>query len=150
MTFARVAVVAAMVVTSVSLAAQNGPRRDGNWEVTTTMEIPNMPAGMMQPFKTTQCITREEANNPESLAPPRPQRGRGGNEDCKVTNQKITSNKVSFDMQCTGAQPMNGTGEIVYEGDTYTSTFVMNAARGGQSMQMTMKSVGKRLGDCVK
>jgi hypothetical protein len=148
---AAVAVVAAVVAASVSLAAQSGPRRDGNWEVTTTMEMPGMPAGMaMPPMKSMQCITKEQANNPNSMVPPRPQRGRGNDGDCTVTDQKITGNKITFNMKCTGAQPMTGTGEITYAGDTYTSALVTNMERGGQAMQMTMKSTGKRLGDCVK
>jgi hypothetical protein len=150
MTFVRLAAVAAVVAASVSLAAQSGPRRDGNWEVTTTMEMPNMPAGMMPPMKSMQCITKEDAANPNSMVPPRPQRGRGGDSDCKVTNQKMTASTVTFDMTCTGEQPMTGTGEITYVGDTYTSALVINTARGRQAMQMTMKSTGKRLGDCVK
>jgi hypothetical protein len=151
MTFVRLAAVAAAVCASVSLAAQSaGPRRDGNWEVTTTMEMPNMPAGMMPPMKTMQCITKEEAADPNSMVPPRPQRGRGGDSECTITDQKVTDNRITFSVKCTGAQPMTGDAEITYTGDTYISTMVMNAARGGQTMQMTMKSTGKRLGDCVK
>ncbi len=150
MTLAKVSAVAVLIAASVSLAAQSGPRRDGNWEVTTTMEIPNMPAGMMPPFKSMQCITKEQANNPNSMVPPRPQRGRGGDDDCTVSDQKITGNKVTFNMKCTGAQPMTGTGEMTYLADSYTSAMVMNMERGGQGMQVTMKSTGKRLGDCEK
>ena len=49
-------------------------------------------------------------------------------------------------MKCEGEQPMTGTGEFVYAGDTYTGTIKMDTGRGA----MTMKYTGKRLGDCVK
>ena len=74
----KVGVAACMAaVVSVSLLAQ-GPRRDGNWEVTMTMEMAGMPQGMsMPPIKTTQCITPEEAKDPAKSVPQRPA-GRGG------------------------------------------------------------------------
>jgi len=53
-------------------------------------------------------------------------------------------------MRCEGDNPMTGTGEIVYSGDTYLGTMKMTTGRGGQPMAMTMKYSGKRLGDCTK
>ena len=143
---------ALVVGVSVSLLAQ-GPRRDGNWEVTVEMDMPGMPQGMtMPPMKMTQCVTPQEAADPQKSIPQRPA-GRGGAanpNDCKISDYKTEGNKVSWAMACTGAQPMDGTGEFVYAGDAYTGTMKMNIARGGQPMAMTMKYSGKRLGDCTK
>lgn len=147
---------AIVVACSVSVAAQQGNvRRDGNWEITMEMQMPNMPnmpQGMsMPPMKTTQCITKEEAADPNKAMPKGPpQRGGGPPPDCKVSDYKTVGNKVSWSMVCSGAQPMSGTGEFVYQADAYTGTMVMNMERGGQGMPMTMKYTGKRLGDCVK
>ena len=65
MTFMRAGVgVVFAAVLSASLLAQ-GPRRDGNWEITMTMDMPGMPQGMsMPPIKTTQCITKQDASDP--------------------------------------------------------------------------------------
>jgi hypothetical protein len=140
---------------SVSLLAQGpgGPRRDGNWEVTMTMDMPGMPQGMsMPPMKTTQCITPQEAADPSKSVPQRPA-GRGGApnpNDCKVSDYKTEGNKVSWTMKCDGTQPMSGTGEFVYGVDSYTGTMKMEMSRGGQPMAMTMNYSGKRLGDCTK
>ena len=142
----------AAAVLSASLLAQ-GPRRDGNWEITMTMDMPGMPQGMsMPPIKTTQCITKEDANDPQKSLPQRPA-GRGGAvnpNDCKVSDYKADGNKVNWTMKCEGQQPMTGTGEFVYGVDSYTGTMKMDMARGGQPMAMTMKYAGKRLGDCTK
>lgn len=158
MKFGYASIVALTVAGSVSLLAQTGPRRDGKWEITMEMQMPgmpnmanmpNMPAGMgMPPMKSTQCITKEEAADPQKALPGAPQRPGAPPQDCKVTNQKIVGNKVTWDMACTGANPMTGTGEVVYAGDGYTGNMVMNMARGGAPM--AMKYTGKRLGDCVK
>lgn len=146
----KVALLVGGVASAVAVSAQGGPRRDGNWDVTIEMQMPNMPAGMtMPPMKTTQCVTKEEAKDPQKSMPSRPERG-GGAQDCKVTDYKESGNKVTWKMVCTGAQPSSGTGEIVYSADSYTGTMVVNAERGGAPMAMTMKYVGKRLGDCVK
>ena len=143
----RSAVVVVAVATLAIAAFAQGVRRDGQWEVKMEMEMAGMPAGM-PPFTTTQCITPEEAKDPEQLVPQTGRgRGRGrGNQDCKSTDQKIEGNKVTWSMKCEGEQPMTGTGEFVYAGDTYTGTIKMDTGRGA----MTMKYTGKRLGDCVK
>ncbi|HUR32729.1 MAG TPA: DUF3617 family protein [Vicinamibacterales bacterium] len=142
----------AAMALSVSLLAQ-GPRRDGNWEVTMTMDMPGMPQGMsMPPMKSMQCITPADAADPAKTVPQRPA-GRGGAanpNDCKVSDYKTDGNKVTWSMKCEGAQPMSGTGEFLYGTDSYTGTMKMDMARGGQPMAVTMKYEGKRLGDCTK
>jgi hypothetical protein len=141
---------AALIGISVSLLAQS-PRRDGKWEVTTEMSMQGMPAGM-PPTTMTQCITKEEAADPQK-AVPQPPPGRGGQaSDCKMSDYKTEGNKVTYTMNCTTPQPATLKGEIVYEADKFTGTNTMNTTmgRGGQAMTMTMKMTGKRLGDCTK
>ena len=99
-------VVALLAVGIVTLA--QGPRRDGKWEVTMQMEMAGMPAGM-PPFTSTQCITPEEAKDPDKTLP-QMGRGRGrGNQNCKTTDQKIEGNKVTATIKCEGEPAMNGT-----------------------------------------
>jgi hypothetical protein len=139
MTLRNACVVAGVLALAGSLIAQ-GPRRDGRWEVKMEMQM----AGMTMPPQTmTQCVTKEEAADPQKGLPPA---GRGGNpNDCKVSDHKVDGNKVTWSMACE-KEKMTGTGEFVYSGDTYTGTMKMNA----QGQEMTMKYAGKRLGDCTK
>ena len=131
--------VALGVAVAVSVLAQ-GPRRDGRWEVKIEMQM----AGMtMPPQTTTQCITPEDAADPQK-AVPQGGRGRGNPSDCKISDYKTEGNKVSWKMECK--ENMTGSGEFTYAGDTYTGT--MNVKAQGQDM--TMKYSGKRLGDCTK
>jgi len=145
----RTATTAALIGISVSLLAQ-GPRRDGKWEVTTEMSMQGMPAGM-PPTTMTQCITKEEAADPQKAVPQPAGRG-GQTSDCKMSDYKTEGNKVTYTMNCTTPQPATVKGEIVYETDKFTGTNTMNTTmgRGGQAMTMTMKMTGKRLGDCTK
>ena len=133
-----------LLVVSLPVLAQ-GPRRDGRWEVKTEMEMAGMPQAM--PARTTtQCITPDDAKDPQKMVP-EDGRGRGrGNSNCKVEDYKTEGNKVTWTMKCEGPQAMSGTGEFIYGADSYTGTMKMDTGRGA----MTMKYTGKRLGDCVK
>jgi len=136
-------VFAAGLAASVALLAQ-APRMDGKWEVTGEMEMPGM---TMKLPVSTRCITKEEAADPQKAAPKGPG-GRGGEEsNCKVADYKIVGNKVTFTMKCEGEQPMTMAAEMIYTGDTYTATQKMEMGGRGN---MTIKSTGKRLGDCEK
>lgn len=139
----RQAAIVAGVVLGLAVAAfAQGPRRDGRWEVKMEMNMPGMPG--MPPMTTTQCITPEDAADPQKSMP---SRGRGDNGNCKVSDYKIDGNKVTWSMECTGAQAMTGKGEFVYAADTYTGTMTMDMSGRGS---MSMKYSGKRLGDCTK
>jgi hypothetical protein len=140
MKLAHAARITMVVGLSVSALAQ-APRRDGRWEVKTEMEMPGMPM-KMPAMTTTQCITREQADDPQRSVP----QGRGAPNNCKVSDYKVTGNKVTWSMKCEGPDAMSGTGEITYGENTYDG--VMKMVREGQTM--TMKYTGKRLGDCPK
>ena len=132
----------ALLALSLSALAQMH-RRDGKWEVKIEMDMPGMPVNMPA-MTTTQCVTPEEASDPQKAMPPQ---GRGGgNQDCKISDYKVDGNKVSWSMKCEGKQPMSGTGEFVYAADAYTGQMKMDM--GGRGM--SMKYSGKRLGDCTK
>ncbi|MQA30073.1 MAG: DUF3617 family protein [Luteitalea sp.] len=132
-----------------SMAAQGeGPRRDGNWQVTVEMDMPGMPQ-RMPPMTVTQCVTKADAADPTRTIPQG--QGPGAMPDtCKTTNVKTVGDKVSWSMQCAGQNPFTGDAEFVYSRDTYTGTMKMNMDRGGQPVVMAMKYNGKRLGDCER
>jgi hypothetical protein len=136
------AAMAIALATAGSLHAQ-GPRRDGRWEVTVRMEMPGAPAGL-PPMTVTQCVTPEEAKAPDSVLPQAP--GTAMPETCKLTDQKVSGNKVSWALMCEGAEAMSGNGELVYTDSSFEG--FMKMMHSGQTM--TMKYTGKRLGDCTK
>lgn len=124
----------------VTLFAQN-PMRPGRWEVTMQMSMPSMPSMQMPPTKTASCITAEQlAKDPAAGL----NSGPNANQ-CKVTDQKFSGNKVAWKMACTGAAAMTGDGEMTFTGDSYTGTVKMNTQQGAMNMQLA----GKRLGDCT-
>jgi uncharacterized protein DUF3617 len=129
-----------VVAASWTIVAQE-PRRDGRWDITAEMEMPGMPM-KMPPMKSVQCITKEQADDP-NLAIPKDQ---NKNSACKVSDYKVAGNKVTWTMKCEGKDAMTGSGELVYGADTYDGWFKMKTA----DHDMTMKYKAKRLGDCTK
>lgn len=129
----------ALALSAPTAAAQN-PMRPGQWEITMQMEMPGMPM-QMPPQKTTQCVTAAQLKEPNSGVPAGP----ANPNSCKVSDYKTTSNSVSWKMACTGPQAMTGSGEIKFDGDTYTGVMKMTT----EGREMTMKYSGKRLGDCT-
>jgi hypothetical protein len=119
------------------LSAQDAVRH-GRWEVSMQMDMPGMPM-KMPPIKTTQCITPEEASDPQQAVPKGP-----NDKDCKMTDQKVDGNKVSWTMKC--ADGTSGQGEITYATNAYDGWMKMTTQAGA----MTVKYTAKRLGDCTK
>lgn len=130
----------AMVVCTlaVTVVSAQGPMREGRWEVTMQMQMPTMPV-QMPPMKNTQCITKEQLQDPSKALPNASPDRTGG---CKVSDYKADGNKVTWKMACT---EMTGTGEMTFTGDSYDGLMKLATQQG----EMAMKMSGKRLGDCT-
>jgi len=143
-----VSVIALAMLATAVVIAQSG-MRPGQWEMSTQMQMPNMPnmpAGFQMPVtKNTVCITADQAKDPASAVPRQSGRGRGGKDDCKMSDYKTTGNTTTFTMACTSPEKMTGTGEMTFGDDSFTQTMKMVMAQG----EVTMKTTGKRLGDCT-
>jgi len=129
-------------VVAASGAAAQSPMRAGKWEVTTQMQMADVPM-QLPAMKSVRCITQEQLEDPGSTLPsgsPDPK------ADCKVSDYKAAGSRVTWNLACSGSEPMTGQGEIVVDGDQYDGTMKMTMDQG----VMTMKYVGKRVGDCTQ
>ncbi len=141
---ARRSAVATLGVCVLGMAAlAQAPIREGRWEITMQIQMPDMPMAM-PPFKTTQCITADDLKDPGRVLP------KGGPEDaakCEVADYKVDGNKVTWKITCNrGSEAMAGEGELTSTGDAYDGR--MKVSMGGD--ELTMKLSGKRVGDCTK
>jgi hypothetical protein len=108
--------------------------KPGLWEITVDLEIPGMP--FQPPAQTIrQCYTAEDVKGEPVPA----------DENCQITNYKSSGNKVTWQLECTGAMAGKGEGEIVFQGD---SAYEGKATIQTQGMAMTTQYTGKRLGEC--
>jgi len=119
---------------AMSAAVPQAPRQDGQWEIKAQMET-------AEPLTTTQCVSKEDAKNPQNFLPT------GGNANgCKVSDYKVEGNTTTFSLTCDGPPQFSGVGEIVYGQDRYTGSMKMDV--GGQTLTVTYSA--KRTGDCIK
>ena len=138
MTIKRFAVLLAVCLLATAVFAAS-PAKPGKWEMTMQTEMTGMP--MKMPAHTvTYCLTKEEAENPEKLAPEQRK-----NADCKRTEMKIDGNTVSWKVTCEKSQT-TGEGKITYSGDSYNGSMHMTMPNG----EMNAKYSGKYLGACDK
>jgi hypothetical protein len=120
---------------ALPLLANAGPMKAGKWQLTMQMDMPGMPM-KMPPIVTTNCVTKEEAENPQ---PPK----QAKDSDCKFSDYKRDGNTISWTMSCP-KQNMTGSGRIVYTDTTYDGSMKMKVGE----REMSAKYTGKRLGDC--
>ncbi len=122
--------------------AQAPPMREGRWEITMQMQMPDMPMAM-PPMKMTQCITAEDLKDPGRALPKGPP---GEAPPCEIANYKVEGNKVTWKIACKGAEAMSGEGELTSSADAYEGRMRLSL----EGKELTMKLSGKRVGDCTK
>ena len=118
-------------------ADAKSPMKPGKWQVTMKMEMAGMPAAM-PPTTFTNCVTKEEAENPQ---PPK-----RNDQNCEVTNYKLDGSTVTWSIKCTGKVEATGEGKMTFKDDAYEGTTHMKV----NDMEMTQHFTGKYLGECDK
>jgi Protein of unknown function (DUF3617) len=134
----RVLIAIALVASALPLLAQTISLRPGNYETTMEME---MPGGMkVPPMKNTQCITAADLKDMSKKLL------EGEGTGCKVSEYKVVENRITFNAVCKEANAtMTMAADMTFTTDTYTGIV---KAKDDKGMSMTMKSAGKRIGDC--
>jgi hypothetical protein len=139
----RIALAVASVLSSVAMTAiaQSITLRPGKYETTVDMD---MPGEMKMPSqKQMQCITPDDLKD-FSKAVSDPEFAR----TCKVSDYKIVGNKLTFTSECKdGEVRARGTMEFTFAAESYSGVMTTKDNKG---RVMTIKTSGKRIGDCVK
>lgn len=111
-------------------AADNGEL----WELSMSFDGAGM-SGMALP-PTRECLPPNKATDPEQAMK--------GQDNCSVSDYKVSGNKSSWKFKCTGNEPMTGRAEMLGSATDYTMTINANTARG----ETKMLSKGKKVGSC--
>jgi hypothetical protein len=64
---------------------------------------------------------------------------------CQLSDIKTVGEHSTWKMRCSGADPMEGTGDFTRHGDLITGTMHTRSKAG----EMTMTSQGRKLGPCT-
>ncbi len=113
--------------------------QEGQWEITTTMEMlgmPEMPAGKMKPhtMTTTACLTQKD-----------PVAKIDEKTNCKMQDLSTVGNTVSWKIVCPEG---TSKGSVTYAGTTYDGIMETNMKMEGKEMTSKMTMKGKYLGPC--
>ena len=137
-------IILAVIASFVCATMASAEIKEGLWEMTTTMEMKGMPAQM--PATTVRSCIRKDDMVPKPAAQ---QKG----QECKVKEQKITGDTVTYSMECT---TNDGTvseiaGKTSYKGDVMDGSINITVKIKGQgTMEMSGKTTGKYIGPCTK
>ena len=135
----RATVLVLIVVLSLwATAAAAAPQmKPGLWEITTTMEMPGLPFAP-PPTTMTHCYTKEELGERARLVPPQ-------QEECRVTDTTTSGNRITWKVVCSGENSGQGSGEMVFSGDSaYAGSMTFEA----EGMAMKSRYQARRIGDC--
>lgn len=106
-------------------AAPSVNMQDGQWEITTRIDMPGMPAEAMKPHTVKTCLTKDkcvpEADQQQT--------------DCTMKDQKVDGNTVSWTVVC---KDTTGTGTITYAGDTFNGQMESSTRIEGKVMKTKM------------
>jgi hypothetical protein len=128
-----------VLAASLSFAGSDTTIKEGQWEITMKVEMQGMNADV-PPMKYTKCLTGKDSLPVDQSTA----------SQCTMADVKTVGNTVTWKLKCTEqAGGMEGSGKIVYHGDTFDGTITMslNDPEEGK-INMVQRITGKRLGDC--
>lgn len=113
----------------------------GMWDLTLHMTV-SATGQAMGPFNHAQCLTTEDAQNPEKLFAET-----GAN--CRYGNRQHHGSRFSFTVQCTGDMPVSGSGWVEYSSSRFQGEMLLTADIAGAGAVETRSQVsGTRQGPC--
>jgi hypothetical protein len=139
----NISIAVAIVVSLVWVSAALAQMKEGEWEITTKIEMKGIPVAM--PATTMkQCMTKD------NMVPKQGKQPKG--QECTTKDQKVTGDTVTYTVECNsdkGTTVVNGT--MTYKGDSFdgTSDTTMKI-KGKPDMLMSSTMSGKYLGPCPK
>lgn len=136
-----VALLPLVALSPAPASAAPAAMQPGLWEITMKMEMPGMPIAM--PPQTIQhCYTKKDLEDGKNTVP------QSEDKNCKITDYKIQGNTVTWSVICTGENAMSGSGTMTMAATSYSGMIKAKMKEGGQTMEMTQRLAGKRLGEC--
>ncbi|HWR89117.1 MAG TPA: DUF3617 family protein [Dissulfurispiraceae bacterium] len=117
-------------------AARAVNMQDGQWEITSSVDMPNLPAGASKPHTFTTCMNQKD-NVPKSAE----------KSDCTMQESKIEGDTVTWTMVCKDS---TSKGKITYAGTSFDGQIQTTMKERGEAMTVNMTMKGKHLGPCPK
>ena len=136
----------ALIATGAGAVAEE--IQPGFWRITLDSRVAATPDWNPEPFQLTQCLTEQDARQPERLLAGL---GASGASGCEFPNRQASARHLNFDLQCGGDLKIEGHGEVEFTA-THLNGFlnVRFAARedGAETVDMQNRIEAVYLGDC--
>lgn len=127
-----------LIVASCSSSSKGPNMTPGKWEISTRIEMKNMPFPI-PPMSFTQCLTQDDLIPQDSKGP--------GEQPCKITASTTKGDTVSWTVVCDTPQGQStSSGAITYRGENFEGEIIVEAGAGME--KMIQKMTGKRIGPC--
>jgi len=110
--------------------------QEGKWEITNTLEMQGMPAGMAKPHTFTTCLSQKDYVPKDNEQ-----------KNCTMKDLKVEGNTVNWEMLCKNS---SGKGSVTYAGSTFDGVMETMMKEGGKEMNAKMTMKGKYLGPCTQ
>ena len=117
-------------------ASEGVNMQEGKWEITNTIEMQGMPAGMMKPRTITTCLSQKDYVPKDTEQ-----------KDCTMKDLKVDGNTVNWEILCKNS---SGKGTVTYAGSTFDGVMETIMKEGGKEMNARMTMKGKYLGPCTQ
>lgn len=108
---------------------------EGQWEISTTMDMPGMPEATKKAHTVTTFLSKSDYV--PKTAPEK--------SDCKMVDHSVSGNTVSWNVAC---KESTGKGTVTYAGDSFSGLMESTMKEEGKKMTVKMKMDGKRIGAC--
>jgi len=125
-------IAAVLFLFSARLSFASPNMEDGLWEITSTVDMPGMPA---KSFTHTTCLTKEKAV---------PQTAQS---ECTMKDVKTQGNTVTWTVVCREGMSTSK-GKVTYAGTTMEGAIETTVKTNEQTMTMKSTMKGKRIGPC--
>ena len=124
---------------AIALAAPNF--HEGLWEITTTVQVIGLPTQLqVEPQHETHCFTQADIEHPENIIPPK--------VNCTMQDISVSGDRVQWQLQCSGPLAAQGSGETIYNGDTFTGKAHLFNHANDMVVEIMTSYQGRRIGDC--
>ncbi|MEW9897268.1 DUF3617 family protein [Chitinivorax sp. PXF-14] len=138
----------ACLLAPATLLAAPPNLQEGQWQITTRMQMEGMPANM-PPHTLSMCLNKDDIARGDKTLPQAPRDK--GQQHCEFAERSMNSAKLHYKMVCTGDHRATMTGDIHYESTRYDGKSRMEMVdRKGKTTVMTQEFSAQRLGDCRK
>ncbi len=138
----------AAVWMAISLPTMAEEIRPGLWQITLTSRVAETPDWQPEPFQLTQCLTEQDAQNPDRLLTGLSTSGASG---CEFSNRQAAGQHLRFAVRCAGTLGIEGQGAVDFTATTVKGVLTIRAASGDGSaalIEMQNQLQATYLGPC--